>query len=112
MLNLVTVVITAIAVLAASTSHANDATVVLYRRKCQSCHMADGKGPLPPMDFTDGEWKHGRSQAEVVKVIADGVAGTGMVAFKSQLTRSQIEALARYVRAFDKTAPAKKADAP
>ena len=46
-------------------------------------------------------------------MIADGVPGTSMTGFKTQLTRAQIEALARHVRAFDqtKTPPAGKAGA-
>jgi mono/diheme cytochrome c family protein len=41
--------------------------------------------------------------AEVSKVIAEGAPGTAMVGFKAQLSDDQIAALARYVRAFDKS---------
>jgi mono/diheme cytochrome c family protein len=88
---------------------ADPATLKIYQEKCFSCHLAEGKGPLPPMDFTDGEWKHGSSQAQVVKVINEGAPGTAMLGFKEQLTPAQIAALARLVRSFDKTAkPARK----
>jgi len=93
---------------AASAWAADAATLQLYQTKCFSCHLAEGKGPLPPMDFTDG-LARGSSQAQVVKVISEGVPGTAMVAFKEQLTPAQIAALARLVRSFDKTAkPARK----
>ena len=45
----------------------------------------------------------GSSVADIVKVITDGVPGKAMVSFKAQLSEEQIEALAAYVRAFDKT---------
>jgi mono/diheme cytochrome c family protein len=95
--------------LASSAGAADPAALQLYQTKCFSCHLADGKGPLPPMDFTDG-LAHGSTQAEVAKTIAEGVPGTAMVAFKEQLTPAQIAGLARLVRSFDKTAkPARKA---
>jgi mono/diheme cytochrome c family protein len=36
-------------------------------------------------------------------VIEEGVPATAMVAFKAQLSADEIDSLARYVRAFDKT---------
>jgi len=42
-------------------------------------------------------------------VIAEGVPGSAMLPFKAQLTPEQTEALAAYVRSFDKSLkPAKK----
>ena len=94
---------------ASTASAADPAAEKLYQEKCFSCHLAEGKGPLPPMDFTDGEWKHGSGQAQVMKVITEGAPGTAMLSFKEQLTPAQIAALARLVRSFDKTAkPARK----
>ena len=80
-----------------------EATLELYRSKCQQCHMADGASPLEPMNFTDGKWKHGSKREEVAKVIAEGVPTTAMLPFKAQLTESQIADLAAYVRSFDKS---------
>jgi mono/diheme cytochrome c family protein len=103
------VVVLVLGTASASAWAADPATLQLYQTKCFSCHLAEGKGPLPPMDFTDG-LAHGSTQAEVAKIISEGVPGTAMVAFKEQLAPAQIAALARLVRSFDKTAkPARKA---
>jgi mono/diheme cytochrome c family protein len=79
-----------------------EATLEVYKAKCQACHMADGNSPLPPLNFADGVWKSGSSVKEIAKVIEDGVAGTAMLPFKGQVPDDQIEPLARYVRSFDK----------
>jgi mono/diheme cytochrome c family protein len=78
-------------------------TIELYRAKCQSCHMAAGNSPLEPLNFADGAWKHGSKPDAVARVIADGVPGSAMLAFKSQLSKGQIAALAAHVRSFDKS---------
>ncbi len=75
----------------------------LYRVKCQQCHMPDGNAPLEPMNLADANWVHGSKPAEVAKVISEGLQGTAMLSFKSQLTPDEVVALAEYVRSFDKT---------
>lgn len=79
-----------------------EATLELYKTKCLACHLADGNSPIPEMNFANGNWKHGTKVAELVKVITEGVPGTAMVAFGEQLSAAEIDALARYVRTFDK----------
>ena len=81
----------------------SDATLDLYRSKCQQCHLADGNAPLEPMNFTDGRWTHGSKPEEVAKTITEGVPTTAMLPFKEQLTEAQIADLAAYVRSFDKS---------
>lgn len=99
----------ALALLAATPAAAADspvpseATVELYKAKCQACHLPDGAAPLETMNLADARWTHGSSPAAVAKVIAEGVPSTPMVAFKTQLTLAQIADLAAYVRSFDKT---------
>ena len=80
----------------------DEATLDLYKTKCQACHLADGNAPMKEMNFVDGEWKHGSKVAEISKVIEEGSPGTAMLSFKAQLSPEEIDALARYVRAFDK----------
>ena len=86
----------------------SEATLDLYRSKCQQCHMADGNPPLEPMNFTDDKWTHGSKPEEVAKVISEGVPTTAMLPFKTQLTPDQIADLAAYVRSFDKSLKAAK----
>jgi mono/diheme cytochrome c family protein len=81
----------------------SEATLELYKAKCQQCHMADGNSPLEPLNFADGKWIHGDKVEDIAKIISEGAPGTAMLPFKSQLTPEEIQALARYVRAFDKT---------
>jgi cytochrome c oxidase cbb3-type subunit 3 len=81
----------------------SEATLDLYRSKCQPCHLADGNSPLEPMNFSDSKWTHGSKPEEVAKVITDGVPTTAMLPFKAQLTPAEIADLAAYVRSFDKS---------
>ena len=81
----------------------SEATVEVYRTKCQSCHMPDGNAPLEMMNLADSTWKHGHSLAEIQKVIREGIPNTAMLPFKAQLSAAEIAELAAYVRSFDKT---------
>ncbi|MBA3887431.1 MAG: cytochrome c [Acidobacteria bacterium] len=75
----------------------------IYKQQCMVCHGADGKGTLPGVgSFPEGEWLHGSREQDIAKVIRDGAPGTTMMAFKSRLKPEEIEALARFVRGFDK----------
>lgn len=74
----------------------------IYKTKCSVCHAADGNSPLPNMSFTDGVWRHGSTVPELVTTISNGVPGTAMMPFKTQLSEGEIVALARKVRTFDK----------
>src|SRR5262245_35081268 len=81
----------------------------LYQKKCAACHSADGNSPLEPLNFSDDKWNHGSDPDAIAKVISEGVTGTAMLPFKGQLKPEEIEALAAYVRSFDKSLkPAKK----
>jgi mono/diheme cytochrome c family protein len=86
----------------------DSATLDLYKAKCQICHMADGSSPIKPMNLADGEWLHGDKIADHVKVIQDGVPGKAMRAFKDELTKEQILALAKYVHSFSSKSGAPK----
>jgi mono/diheme cytochrome c family protein len=83
-------------------------TANLYRINCQMCHGPLGKALIPEMAFVGRKWKHGTRTSDMVKVITEGVKGTPMLSFKSKFTAAQIRALARYVRAFDRTLPPEK----
>ena len=84
-----------------------------YKATCQPCHMADGNAALKPMNFADGEWKHGTTPQALAKVITEGVPGTAMMPFKTRFSEKEILELAKYVRTFDPklkgaSTPAKK----
>ena len=83
---------------------ADDAVPVaqIYEEKCMACHLPEGKAPVEEMSLAAGKWRHGTKLPDIVKVIREGVDGTAMQPFKDQLSAKEIEALARYVRAFDK----------
>ena len=91
-----------LAATAAAQDKPTEATLDLYKTKCLACHLPDGNSPIPEMNFANGNWRHGTKVADLVKVINEGVPGTAMVSFKEQLSAAEIEALARYVRSFDK----------
>lgn len=77
----------------------------LYGTLCANCHgptLQGGQGP----SLVDDEWTHGREDADVARVIRDGVAGTPMVAFRGALTEEQIRALVIHVREFQARARA------
>lgn len=77
--------------------------------------MPDGNAAIKDMNFADGDWKHGTAIKTQVKIVADGVPGTAMMAFKDRLSDAEILALVKYVRNFDKklaATPAAKGKAP
>jgi mono/diheme cytochrome c family protein len=96
------IALTTLAVTTSAQEKPSEATLDLYKTKCLACHLPDGNSPIPEMNFANGNWKHGTKVADMVKVINEGVPGTAMVAFKEQLSAAEIDALARYVRSFDK----------
>lgn len=62
-----------------------------YQNYCSSCHGEK-------MDaFVDRGWKHGNSQADLVKGITKGYADEGMPAFEKTFSKKEIEELAAYI---------------
>ena len=49
----------------------------LIRALCSRCHGIDGKGGKGP-DLTDGVFRHGATNEEIIRNIRDGIPGTGM----------------------------------
>ena len=79
----------------------------LYVQNCQMCHMPDGNAAIKQMNFADGEWIHGTTIKDQVKVVAEGVTGTAMMSFKDRLSDQEILSLVKFVRQFDKKLAAK-----
>lgn len=70
----------------------------LYRDKCSICHGADRHGIArlgPPLT---SESLTAKSDAEIRKIIQDGIAGTGMPPFGNILSTEEIDALLRFIR--------------
>jgi mono/diheme cytochrome c family protein len=74
-----------------------------YKKHCALCHGVAGTSMMKNASFTDGKWLHGSSKKEVQAVIAGGVKSTVMLGFSAKLKPEEIDALADFVRAFDKT---------
>ena len=82
---------------------ANDSGKTVYDAKCKMCHGSEGKGDtkagqmMKVPDLTaPSSWKHGTSQAEVVKIISQGV--DKMPKYEGKLSPEEIESVASYMR--------------
>lgn len=77
----------------------------LYRQTCAACHGAGGRGDgptgrqldPPPIDFTDQGRADQRSALSLYEVISQGVKGTAMTSYATQLSTQDRWALAYYV---------------
>lgn len=92
----------AVAVLLAAAEPGRADPAKIYVAKCQACHGVDGNSPFPELSLADDKWIHGNTLAAVTKVIENGVPGKAMISFQPQLTKPEIDALAKYVRTLSK----------
>ncbi len=93
----------------ASPIEMNDASVrqgkQVFVRYCVTCHGMDGKGhtdmgdtlKAPPSDLTNGEWKYGGTDGEVMTLVRDGTE-LGMPSFKDQLNEQRLWQVVHYLR--------------
>jgi mono/diheme cytochrome c family protein len=80
----------------------------LFKQNCARCHGADGRGETPSgqqfnaPDFTDPDWwkENNTSNRSLAATVARGK--DEMPAFGKKLTKSEINALVKYVRSFRK----------
>ena len=98
----------AVAALLAATAVRAEEPAKIYVAKCQACHGVDGQSPFPELSLNDDKWIHGSTVAAITKVIEEGVPGKAMISFKPQLTKPEIDALAKYVRTLSKKGKAAK----
>lgn len=75
-----------------------------FERQCAVCHKADGGGLAGP-NLTDKYWKHGGSMSDVYSVIKNGVQGTAMISWESQLNPIRMRNVASYVLSMQGTNP-------
>ena len=75
----------------------------LFSHQCSQCHGADARGGSGP-DLTSGQFRHGGSDADLLRSITQGVPGTAM------LPRSLSPAAVGQVIAFLRSAAAARAE--
>jgi len=77
----------------------------IYLSRCVTCHGASGKGDGPMSaslggeqvgDLSDGEWKHGGTAEDVLRVVRAGVPGTRMAPWGPLLEEAQLRSVAAY----------------
>jgi alcohol dehydrogenase (cytochrome c) len=77
----------------------------LFVEKCSACHGDTAKGGRGP-DLTTGQWKHGATDAELVRNIIKGISGTQMPPIPmSELDARMIVAFLRSVNDAERAAP-------
>lgn len=69
----------------------------MYNSFCASCHGPDMSGGLGPA-LNNGQWKHGGSDEDIVRVIKKGVPKAGMPAWEKSLSDEDIRALVILIR--------------
>lgn len=86
----------------------NEASIELGKRlfsnNCIVCHRQNGAGGIGP-NLTDNYWLHGGSKLDIAKTITFGVAGKGMISWKSMLNPDEIGQLTAYVYSLKGTNP-------
>lgn len=74
----------------------------VYRFYCVACHQPDGKGMNVPggaANFVDDKSRLAKSDAELLKVINEGMEAKAMPAFGSIINENQRRAVLAYIRA-------------
>ncbi|KEO75260.1 cbb3-type cytochrome c oxidase N-terminal domain-containing protein [Anditalea andensis] len=77
----------------------------IYDSNCAACHGSALQGTVGP-NLTDAYWLHGGSVGDIFKVIRDGVPAKGMIAWKGQLSPSQIQQVTSYIISKEGSDPA------
>ena len=75
----------------------------LYDAQCAACHGANGDG-VGGVDLRSGKFRNGGTDQDLVRIITNGIPGTGMLAFK--LDYAEVMGLIAYLRnmnTFDRT---------
>ena len=68
----------------------------VYNTLCIACHAPNLEGLIGP-SFVDDEWIHGRSVADILRIIREGVPEKGMVPWGPILSAQQINSVAAFV---------------
>jgi len=73
-------------------------------KNCAPCHGDKGQGIVGP-NLTDEFWLHGGGIKNIFHTITEGVAGKGMISWKSQLAPKQIQQVASFILRLKGTNP-------
>ncbi len=92
------VIAISIGALTAFPSHAQQPGQALYQANCAGCHGLDGRGGEHAPNIASSQAAQQLSDAELLRIIRDGIAAGGMPAFSSHLTGEQLSRVASYVR--------------
>lgn len=78
-----------------------EAGKTVYNTYCMACHQADGKGMGGALaaNFVEDKARLAKSDAELLKSIAEGIPGTTMISWKAQLNEKQRTDALAYIRA-------------
>ena len=86
----------------------------VYKKTCIICHNADGSGGKkltpagnPSRDFREASFWAQRTDDQIRKTVNEGVAKSGMTAWKGILKPQQIEDVIAYVKTFAQKEPPK-----
>src|SRR5690349_6382439 len=81
----------------------------LYRQNCQSCHGRGGEGGRAPS--LTGRLRAGESDADMLRVVSNGIAGTEMASYSIRLGNEKIAQIVAYVRSVKRESAALSGDA-
>src|SRR6476659_3547858 len=74
----------------------------LYDAQCTTCHSANGDG-VGGVDLRSGRFRNAVTDQDLVRVITNGIPGTGMLAFKFDTAElTGIVAYLRNMNSFDR----------
>lgn len=76
----------------------------IYMQNCAACHGGAGEGGVGP-NLTDEYWVHGGGIKNVFKSVKYGIPEKGMIAWKTQLSASDIQDVANYILSLEGTNP-------
>jgi cytochrome c oxidase cbb3-type subunit III len=68
----------------------------VYATNCAACHGASMEGGIGP-SLKDGEWVHGDSPADIIRVITEGVPARGMPGWGPILGPERVRQVTAYV---------------
>ena len=77
---------------------------VIFDKICYVCHGKFGEGLVGP-NFTDDYWIHGGRPEDLLKIVNEGVIEKGMLSYKSQLNKTQINNVIAYILSLQGTNP-------